>query len=236
MIQQEAKKIIDDAIQSGRKSLLEPEAKALLSLFDIPVPKNVFVRSAEDGVNAANNMGYPVVLKVVSRDILHKTEAGGVMAGLKNAQEVEDSFNEMIFDLSDHYATAKIEGFLIERMVDKGVEVIVGGIRDAQFGPAVMFGIGGVIVELLKDVSFRLAPVTKEECLAMMEEIKAYPLLAGYRGAEPADLDAIADIIITVGNIMAEAVDIKEMEINPLIVYPEGAMAVDARVVLIGKG
>src|SRR3990167_2412243 len=96
MIQQEAKKIIDDAIQSGKKSLLEPEAKALLSLFDIPVPKNVFVRSAEDGVNAANNMGYPVVLKVVSRDILHKTEAGGVMAGLKNAQEVEDSFNEMI--------------------------------------------------------------------------------------------------------------------------------------------
>ena len=236
MIQQEAKKLITDAIQSGRTSLIEPEAKAFLSSFNIPVPKNVFVRSAEGGIDAANNMGYPVVLKVVSRDILHKTEAGGVMAGLKNAQEVEDSFNEMIFDLSDHYATAKVEGFLIERMVDKGVEVIVGGVRDAQFGPAVMFGIGGVIVELLKDVSFRLAPVTKEECLAMMEEIKAYPLLAGYRGSEPSDIDAIADVIIKVGNIMAEAVEIKEMEINPLIVYPEGVMAVDARVVLIEKG
>jgi len=196
------------------------------------LPPNFVVKDKDAVIGAANNIGYPVVLKVVSRDILHKTEAGGVMAGLKNAQEVEDSFNEMIFELSDHYATAKIEGFLIERMVDKGVEVIVGGIRDAQFGPAVMFGIGGVIVELLKDVSFRLAPVTKEECLAMMEEIKAYPLLAGYRGAEPADLDAIADVIIKIGNIMAEAVEIKEMETNPLIVYPEGAMAVDARVVL----
>jgi len=232
MTKQEAKKLITDAIQSGRTSLLEPEAKEILKAWEIPLPPNFVVKDKDAVIGAANNIGYPVVLKVVSRDILHKTEAGGVMAGLKNAQEVEDSFNEMIFELSDHYATAKIEGFLIERMVDKGVEVIVGGIRDAQFGPAVMFGIGGVIVELLKDVSFRLAPVTKEECLAMMEEIKAYPLLAGYRGAEPADLDAIADVIIKIGNIMAEAVDIKEMEINPLIVYPEGAMAVDARVVL----
>ena len=236
MTKQEAKKFINDAVQSGKKSLLEPEAKEILKAWEIPLPPNFVVKDKDAVIGAANNIGYPVVLKVVSRDILHKTEAGGVMAGLKNAQEVEDSFNEMIFELSDHYATAKIEGFLIERMVDKGVEVIVGGIRDAQFGPAVMFGIGGVIVELLKDVSFRLAPVTKEECLAMMEEIKAYPLLAGYRGAEPADLDAIADVIIKIGNIMAEAVDIKEMEINPLIVYPEGAMAVDARVVLIGKG
>jgi len=232
MTKQEAKKFINDAVQSGKKSLLEPEAKEILKAWEIPLPPNFVVKDKDAVIGAANNIGYPVVLKVVSRDILHKTEAGGVMAGLKNAQEVEDSFNEMIFELSDHYATAKIEGFLIERMVDKGVEVIVGGIRDAQFGPAVMFGIGGVIVELLKDVSFRLAPVTKEECLAMMEEIKAYPLLAGYRGAEPADLDAIADVIIKIGNIMAEAVDIKEMEINPLIVYPEGAMAVDARVVL----
>ena len=232
MTKQEAKKLITDAIQSGRTSLLEPEAKEILKAWEIPLPPNFVVKDKDAVIGAANNIGYPVVLKVVSRDILHKTEAGGVMAGLKNAQEVEDSFNEMIFELSDHYATAKIEGFLIERMVDKGVEVIVGGVRDAQFGPAVMFGIGGVMVELLKDVSFRLAPVTKEECLAMMEEIKAYPLLAGYRGAEPADLDAIADVIIKIGNIMAEAVDIKEMEINPLIVYPEGAMAVDARVVL----
>ena len=232
MTKQEAKKFINDAVQSGKKSLLEPEAKEILKAWEIPLPPNFVVKDKDAVIGAANNIGYPVVLKVVSRDILHKTEAGGVMAGLKNAQEVEDSFNEMIFELSDHYATAKIEGFLIERMVDKGVEVIVGGVRDAQFGPAVMFGIGGVMVELLKDVSFRLAPVTKEECLAMMEDIKAYPLLAGYRGAEPADLDAIADVIIKVGNIMAGVVEIKEMEINPLIVYPEGAIAVDARVVL----
>ncbi|MBI5328934.1 MAG: acetate--CoA ligase family protein [Deltaproteobacteria bacterium] len=232
MTKQEAKKIITDAIQSGRKSLLEPEAKALLSSFNIPVPKNVFVRSAEGGVNAANNMGYPVVLKVVSMDILHKTEAGGVVTGIRGAGDMQDSFNEMIFELSDRNTTARIEGFLIEKMVDKGIEVIIGGMRDSQFGPAVMFGIGGVMVELLKDVSFRLTPVTKDECLEMMREIKAYPLLTGYRGSKPCDIDAIADVIIKVGDIMCEMDVIKEMEVNPLIVYPDGVMAVDARVLL----
>jgi len=138
-----------------------------------------------------------------------------------------------MFEISDHYATARIEGFLIERMADKGVEVIVGGVRDAQFGPAVMFGIGGVMVELLKDVSFRLAPVTKVECLEMIKEIKAYPLLTGYRGSEPCDIDAIADVIIKVGDIISEMDDIKEMEINPLITYPDKVIAVDARVILV---
>jgi len=232
MAKQEAKKIIGDAISSGRKSLLEPDALELLKAFGIPVSEYIIVHDAAEAKDAADKIGYPVVLKVVSRDILHKTEAGGVMAGLKNAQEVEDSFNEMIFELSDHYATAKIEGFLIERMVDKGVEVIVGGVRDAQFGPAVMFGIGGVIVELLKDVSFRLAPVTKEECLEMVKEIKAYPLLTGYRGSGIVNLDAISDVIIKIGSIMEELEEIKEMEINPLIAYPDGVIAVDARIML----
>ncbi|MEK7689244.1 MAG: acetate--CoA ligase family protein, partial [Deltaproteobacteria bacterium] len=166
-------------------------------------------------------------------DIIHKTEAGGVKTGLKNEQDIDDAFNEMMFEISDHYATARIEGFLIERMADKGVEVIVGGVRDAQFGPAVMFGIGGIMVELLKDVSFRLAPVTKVECLEMIKEIKAYPLLTGYRSSEPCDIDAIADVIIKVGNIMSEMDDIKEIEVNPLIAYPDKVIAVDARVILV---
>ncbi|MBI3753981.1 MAG: acetate--CoA ligase family protein [Deltaproteobacteria bacterium] len=232
MTQQEAKKLITDAIQSGRKSLLEPEAKEILKAWEIPVPEYFITTSVDEATSAANKIGYPAVLKVVSGDILHKTEAGGVKTGLKNAQEVLDSFNEMMFDISDHYATAKIQGFLIERMADKGTEVIIGGVRDAQFGPAVMFGLGGVTVELLKDVSFRLAPVTKEECLEMIKEIKAYPLLSGYRGSEPCDIDAVADIIIKVGGIMNEIEEIKEMEINPLIVYPDGVIAVDARIVL----
>jgi len=232
MTQQEAKKLITDAIQSGRKSLLEPEAKAVLKAWEIPVPEYVVVKDAEEAVSAAKNIGYPVVLKVISSDILHKTEAGGVKTGLKNPQDIQDAFNEMIFNISDRHMTVKIEGFFIERMADKGVEVIIGGIMDEQFGPAVMFGVGGVMVELLKDVSFRLAPVTKEECLEMIKEIKAYPLLAGYRGSEPCDIDAIADVIIKIGSIMSEMDDIKEMEINPLIVYPKGTMAVDARVAL----
>ncbi|MBI3398724.1 MAG: acetate--CoA ligase family protein [Deltaproteobacteria bacterium] len=232
MTQHEAKKFITDAIQSGRKSLLEPEALDILKAWEIPVPEYVVVKDAEEAVSAANKIGYPVVLKVISSDILHKTEAGGVKTGLKNAQDMEDAFNEMMFDLSDHYATAKIQGFLIERMADKGTEVTIGGVRDAQFGPAVMFGLGGIMVELLKDVSFGLVPVTKEECIEMMKEIKAYPLLTGYRGSEPCDIDAVADIIIKVGGIMNEIDGIKEMEINPLIVYPQRSMAVDARMVL----
>lgn len=232
MTQQEAKKIITDAAQSGRKSLLEPEALGILKTWEIPVPEYAIIKNADELESAANKIGYPVALKVVSPDILHKTEAGGVKTGLRNEQEVKDSFNEMLFDLSDDYATAKIEGFLIESMADKGTEVIVGGVRDAQFGPAMMFGVGGITVELLKDVSFRLSPVTKEECIEMIKEIKAYPLLSGYRGAASSDIEAIANIIIKVGDIMNEIEEIKEMEINPLIVYPKGVMAVDARVVL----
>ena len=232
MTKQEAKKLITDAVQSDRKSLLEPEALSVLKAWEIPVPECVVVKDVEEAVSAAKNIGYPVVLKVISPDILHKTEAGGVKTGLKNEQEIVDSFNEMIFDISERHTTAKIEGFLIEKMADKGIEVIVGGIRDAQFGPAVMFGVGGVMVELLNDVSFRLAPVTEEECIEMMMEIKSYPLLTGYRGAEPCDMDAITNIIIKVGSIMHEVDGIREVEINPLIAYPKGVVAVDARVIL----
>ena len=232
MTKQKAQKIISDAVASSRKSLLEPEALDVLKTWEIPVPECVVVKDVEEAVSAAKNIGYPVVLKVISPDILHKTEAGGVKTGLKNEQEIVDSFNEMIFDISERHTTAKIEGFLIEKMADKGIEVIVGGIRDAQFGPAVMFGVGGVMVELLNDVSFRLAPVTEEECIEMMMEIKSYPLLTGYRGAEPCDMDAITNIIIKVGSIMHEVDGIREMEINPLIAYPKGVVAVDARVIL----
>src|SRR3990172_4801560 len=149
MTKQKAQKIISDAVASSRKSLLEPEALDVLKTWEIPVPECVVVKDVEEAVSAAKNIGYPVVLKVISPDILHKTEAGGVKTGLKNEQEIVDSFNEMIFDISERHTTAKIEGFLIEKMVDKGIEVIIGGIRDAQFGPVVMFGVGGVMVELL---------------------------------------------------------------------------------------
>ncbi|MBI5892075.1 MAG: acetate--CoA ligase family protein [Deltaproteobacteria bacterium] len=223
---------IKNALSAGRKSLLEPEALELLKAFEIPAPEYIVVKDADEAVSAANKIGCPVVLKVVSQDILHKTEAGGVRTGLKNAQEVLDSFNEMLFEISDHYPTASIEGFLIEKEAQNGVEVIVGAIRDPVFDISLMFGIGGVMVELMKDVSFRIAPVTKEECATMMKEIKAYPMLTGYRGSPPVNLDKIADCLIKVGSIMKEISDIKEIEINPLIAYPDKVVAVDARVVL----
>lgn len=225
-------KIIRGALKEGRKSLLEHEAKEFLNAWGIPVPKNVIAPDAELAVAGANKIGYPVAIKVVSKDILHKTEAGGVRLGLKNEHEVKDVFNEMMFEISDHYPSAKIEGFLIERMADKGVEVIVGGMRDPHFGPAVMFGIGGIMVELIKDVSFRLMPVTKGECLEMIKEIKAYPLITGYRGSKPVNTDAIIDCLIKVGKIMDETDEIKEIEINPLIATSQGVIAVDVRIIL----
>lgn len=227
--------IIKTALKEGRKSLLEHEAKAFLKRFGIPMPESIVVNNVDeaDVINAANMLGYPVVIKVISSGILHKTEAGGVRVGLNNEDELKDAFNEMRFQIANAYPDAELFGFLVEKMVKKGIEIIIGGVKDEQFGAAVMFGIGGIMVEIMKDVSFRLAPVTKEECLEMFQEIKAYPLLRGYRGYPSANLDIIADYLIKIGNIINETDNIKEIEINPLIAYHNTAIAVDVRILLL---
>lgn len=225
-------KIVKEALSLGRKTLVEPEAKAILSLASIPVPRHRVVRDMTGAIEAASSIGYPVALKLVSPDILHKSDIGGVALGIADAGALEASWSRMILGAADEAPSSVIEGFLIEEMAGKGAEVIVGGIRDAQFGPAVMFGLGGVAVEILKDVSFRLAPVTRDEALEMIAEVRSFPLLKGFRGESPRDLDAIADVIMKVGRIMDETGSIKELEINPLVVYERGALAVDARAVL----
>ncbi|HBG46994.1 MAG TPA: acetyl-CoA synthetase [Deltaproteobacteria bacterium] len=226
-------KIITEALSLGRKALVEPEAKTIISLASIAVPRHKVVKDVSEALEAARELGFPVVLKIISPDILHKSDVGGVTLDIKNASELQQGWSRMLLGLADEAPVSSIEGFLVEEMVGKGAEVIVGGIRDEQFGPAVMFGLGGVAVELLKDVSFRLAPVTREEAFSMIGEVKSFPLLAGYRGGSYKDLDAIADVIIKVGRIMGEVNGIKELEINPLVVYERGAVAVDARAVLL---
>lgn len=230
MTKQKAKELIKEAISAGRKSLLEYEAKALLSAWGIPVPKSV--SGQEDIKQEVAKLVPPFVLKVISPDILHKSDVGGVVVGLKNEKEIEQALNGIKMSISNKAPHAKIEGFLLEEMAPNGVEVIIGGINDPQFGPAVMFGIGGVAVELLKDVAFRLAPIKRSEALEMMKEVKSYPLLTGFRGMSPVDIKELANTIAKVSEVISELDGIKEIEINPLIAPEKGVIAVDARVIL----
>lgn len=225
-------KIVKEALSLGRRNLTEPEAKAVIGHASIPVPQHRVVKDVADAMEAAKEINYPVALKVISPDILHKSDAGGVSLDIKDANELELRWSQMVLELADETPLSSIEGFLVEEMAPSGTEVIIGGIRDPQFGPTVMFGLGGVAVELLKDVSFRLAPVTKEEAFAMMAEVKSFPLLTGYRGASYKDLDAAANAIIKVGEILTKVSSIKELEINPLVVYERGAVALDARAII----
>lgn len=225
-------RIITEALSVEKKALVEPEAKEILKFASITVPRYKVVKDVSGAIEAADEIGYPVVLKLVSPDVLHKSDFGGVALDIKDPEGIEDKWSQMILQLADENPVAMIEGFLIEEMLPRGAEVIVGAIRDEQFGPVVMFGIGGVAVELMKDVSFRLAPVTREEAFEMISEVKGFPLLTGYRGSSCKDLEAVVDTIIKLGNLMNEVHGIKEIEINPLIVYERGAVAVDARAVL----
>lgn len=225
-------RLVGEAKERGYRTLIEPEVKSILSASQIRVPGFKVVKDMEEASREAESIGYPVVLKVVSRDIIHKSEAGGVVINLKDKNDIERAWSEMLFDVADNAPTARIEGFLVEEMAPAGVEVIVGGLRDEQFGPAVMFGIGGVAVELLKDTSFRLAPVEKAEALEMMTEVRGYRLLTGLRGAEPKDIDAVSDVIVKLSEILDYAGGVKELEINPLVVHEKGVVAVDARAIL----
>lgn len=225
-------RIVKEAISVGRKTLVEPEAKEILRISSVPVPRFKVAKDVSGALEAAKEIGYPVVLKLVSPDIFHKSEVGGVVVGIKDSAELEEKWSEMILNVADENPVAMIEGFLIEEMLPKGVEVIVGAVKDEQFGPVVMFGIGGVAVELMKDVSFRLAPLSRDEAFEMMSEVKGYPLLTGFRGDTLKDLGAIADVIVKISQIVEEVDGLKELEINPLMVYEKGAVTADARGVL----
>lgn len=225
-------RLVKEAFSLGRKTLVEPEAKEILRLASIRVPKFHVVKDVTGAVEMANKIGYPLVLKIISPDIIHKSDIGGVALGLKDGKEIEERWSMMILNIADEKPMAMIEGFLVEEMVPKGVEVILGAIKDEQFGPVVMFGVGGVAVELMKDVSFRLAPLDKKEAIEMIGEVKGFPLLTGFRGDTIKDLDTVAETIVTLSKIIEETDGLKELEINPLIVYEQGAVAVDARATL----
>jgi acetyl-CoA synthetase (ADP-forming) len=227
-----AERLVKEALSLGRLTLAEPEAKEVLRASSIRVPEFRLVKDVRSALEAAEAIGYPNVLKIVSPDIPHKSEVRGVAVGIRDPEELQAQWAHMILNIADERPLAQIEGFIVEEMAPKGAEVIIGVINDEQFGPTAMFGLGGVYVELLKDVSYRIAPVSMDDAREMIREIKAYPLLAGFRGETPKDIDSIADAIVRLTETVAEIRGIKEIEINPMIVYEDGAVAVDARATL----
>lgn len=225
-------KIFMAACKEGRRYLLETEAKAVCLEYDIPVTKFKLAKNEAEAVKFADAIGYPVVLKIVSPDIIHKSDVGGVLVDLKNARGVRSGYNQIIKNVRKHNEKAGIVGILVQEMVPSSTEVIVGTIKDPQFGQTLMFGLGGVFVEVLKDVTFRIAPVTANEAREMISEVKAYPLLKGYRGMPPADIEAIVKILLDTSKLVMEHDEIKELDLNPIMVYCKGAKTVDARIIL----
>ncbi len=224
--------ILDKVRAEGRSSLTAPEGKLLCDAYGIPVPKEVVSASAEDAAKAATEMGYPVVMKIVSPDILHKTEAGGVIVGVATADEAKAGYDKILANAKSYKAGAKIEGIQVQQMLKGGTEVIVGSITDGSFGKLVAFGLGGVLVEVLKDITFRLAPATKEDALSMLDGIQAKEMLHGVRGGDAVNRDALADIIVRVSKLVSDFPEIIELDLNPVFATKDDAIAADVRIVV----
>lgn len=224
--------ILDKVRAEGRSSLTAPEGKLLCDAYGIPVPKEVVSASAEDAAKAATEMGYPVVMKIVSPDILHKTEAGGVIVGVASAEEAKAGYDKILANAKRYKADAKIEGIQVQQMLKGGTEVIVGSITDGSFGKLVAFGLGGVLVEVLKDITFRLAPATKEDALSMLDGIQAKEMLHGVRGGDAVNRDALADIIVRVSKLVSDFPEIIELDLNPVFATKDDAIAADVRIVV----
>jgi len=225
------RQILDRAKTEGRSSLTAPEGKAVCDAYGIPVPKEGVATSAADAAKLASSLGFPVVLKIVSPDILHKTEAGGVIVGVKSAEDAQKGYDAILANAKKYNAKAHIHGVQVQQMLAGGQEVIVGAVTDPSFGKLVAFGLGGVLVEVLKDVTFRLAPASREDALGMLDSIAAAPILKGVRGAEAVSREAIASVIQSVSQLVADFPEISEMDLNPVFATPKGATAADVRIV-----
>ncbi|MDI7261047.1 MAG: acetate--CoA ligase family protein [Thermodesulfobacteriota bacterium] len=227
---------IDRLRKEGISILTEFESKRLLRQSGIPVVETRLARTQKEAVLLSQKVGFPVALKIASPDILHKSDSGGVKLALNHVSEVRAAFREVMDDIKNQYPCAVIEGVSIQKMAKPGIEVIVGASKDPQFGPVIMFGLGGVFVEVLKDVSFRIIPIGRKDAQEMIEEIKGYPLLQGYRGKRPADIPALIEILLKISRLMEENPEIKELDLNPVIAHEKGALAVDARIILESEG
>jgi len=224
--------LIDKVRKEGRTILTEIEAKELLKQAGINVIETRLATSREEALSMSKKMGFPVALKITSPDVVHKSDAGGVKLNLETEEQAGQAYDDIIAAVKRQYPDAVIQGVSVQKMARPGVEVIIGVSKDAQFGPVIMFGLGGILVEILKDVSFRIVPLEKRDAREMIREIKGYPVLEGYRGQEPVDVANLEELILKVSDFVDKHPSVEELDLNPVIAYGDGAVAVDARVIL----
>jgi acyl-CoA synthetase (NDP forming) len=224
--------IIERARSEARVFLTEIESKELLRQAGINIIDTKLATSKSEAVSISKQLGFPVVLKIASPDVVHKNDAGGVRLGVETPQQVEKAYDEILGNVSQKYPQARVQGVSVQKMAPSGIEVIIGMSKDAQFGPVLMFGLGGVWVEILEDTSLRVIPITKKDAREMIGEIKGYQLLTGYRGQEPVDISKLEDCLLAVSELTERNPMVKELDLNPVIAYSDSAIAVDARVVL----
>lgn len=216
----------------GKTGMPEHKAREFLSKHGIPFPKYKLATSKKDALEKATDVGFPLVMKIASPDVIHKTDVGGVKLHLKSKEEVATAWDEIMEKVNKYKPNAKILGTFLEREIEEGHEIIVGGTKDPVFGPTIMFGgVGGIYVELFDDVAFRLAPIDKKEAKKMMEETKGYKILNGYRGQPKADLSVIKNLLVKVSRIMDENEWISELDLNPVRAFPDKVLVLDAKIV-----
>jgi acetyl-CoA synthetase (ADP-forming) len=215
-----------------QRSLLETEAMKLLKEYELPVPAFKLIKNEDEVEEIGELIGYPLVMKIVSPDIIHKSEAGGVKVGIENEQSAKEAYQKIVSNARAYDDKARIYGIITYRMCPVSTEVIIGMLKDPHFGPVVMFGLGGIFVEILKDVSFRVLPIVDRDAREMISEIKGYPILKGARGESPKDIAALEEVLIKLSALVMENLEIKEIDLNPILVYEKGLQIVDARIIL----
>ena len=229
------KKVFEETIQTDHKVITEELSKSILKTYGVKVPGYALVKSAEEAAKEAKKLGFPLVMKVVSPQILHKTDVGGVKVGINNVDEVKKTFKDMYGRLSKKKGV-DVKGILLEKMVPKGVELIVGVQNDPQFGPVIMVGLGGIMTEVMKDVAFRMLPITTSDAKSMLNELKGSKLLKGFRGSPPINLDMVSQMLVKIGKLGVENADyINSIDFNPVVVYPKSHFVVDAKIILNDK-
>jgi len=224
--------IIAAALKEGRNHLLEPEAKRICREYGIHTPRSKLAADPKEALAAAKFLGFPVALKVVSEDIIHKTEAGCVMLDVENPSELKVAYTKVLRNARHHFREKSSLAVLVERMAPPGVEVIIGGLKDQQFGHAIMFGLGGIFVEILDDIAFRVVPLDEKNAIRMISEVRGSQILRGHRGLPPADEKSLVRVLLSCSRLLEDHPEISEMDLNPAIVCHRGVTVVDARISL----
>ncbi len=227
------REILNVARKTGRVNIVESEAREILKAYDLPISAYGLAKSKDEAIRIAEEIGYPVAMKIVSPEIVHKSDAGGVKLNLSNEDDVIDAFTVITNNARAYNREAELYGVIITPMEDKGIETIIGVTSDQTFGPTIMFGLGGIFVEVLKDVSFRVAPLTRRNAYDMIKQIKGFPILKGIRGQKPVDIDSLVAVIMKVSALVIENPDIRELDLNPVLAFGNGASIIDSRITLV---